>query len=387
MSFWNPIALWGLLAISIPIILHFWNGKRGKTIAWAAMDFLQISENRVSKGVKLENLLVLLLRVLMIVLLVMIAAKAFWDANSATARLEIAHVLPAQKALLEEFRFEIQQALEQDELVYLASDPPERIESAASLFEWEGVASQNLQATLDQLPVDLDSLIIYLPNSNLSDDFYLVSLRPSFQISDQERTFGGSSFRSSDGAVFKVADTGFLERQKMNTTQDVSFDFFDKSILVSMKMGEEEKRTVSAALASISEVYGLSFQETNTLDSAQIIFSNRQIQNPDPKKLYLISGYSGYSVQQNERFFPDSFTFAASEQVRQGQFPELILEAYLLFRGIERKPSDLDVTSLEQRFLVRKKSDIEEAKASEMWWILLLVSLILERYLALKQGV
>jgi hypothetical protein len=185
MSFLNSIALWGLLAISIPVLIHLWNGKRGKTIAWAAMDFLTDAENRVSKGIKLENWLVLLLRILGIGLLVLILAQLFWNQSEIAQEKKIAHVLHGENVLWEEFRFEIQQAFEREELVFISGNPPKAVQDFESLFTMENTSDRNLQTTLDQLPVDLDSLILYLPNSNLelSADFYSSTLVPNLKIS------------------------------------------------------------------------------------------------------------------------------------------------------------------------------------------------------------
>ncbi|MEO0018865.1 MAG: hypothetical protein RLZZ522_2148, partial [Verrucomicrobiota bacterium] len=37
MIFLNSLLLWGLLAASIPVIIHLLNRRRHKTIQWAAM--------------------------------------------------------------------------------------------------------------------------------------------------------------------------------------------------------------------------------------------------------------------------------------------------------------------------------------------------------------
>ena len=58
MLFLNSIMLWGLLAVSIPIIIHLLNRRRHKTIYWAAMQFL-LKATRESRGKKkLRNFLV-----------------------------------------------------------------------------------------------------------------------------------------------------------------------------------------------------------------------------------------------------------------------------------------------------------------------------------------
>lgn len=77
MGFMHPAILWGLLAASIPIIIHLIFKRRFRAVEWAAMKFLLevVQENR--RRLKLKELLLLLLRILAIVLLVLSVARPF----------------------------------------------------------------------------------------------------------------------------------------------------------------------------------------------------------------------------------------------------------------------------------------------------------------------
>jgi hypothetical protein len=67
--------LWGLLATSIPIIIHLLNRRRHKTIQWAAMQFL-LKATRESRGKKkLRHFLILTCRTLGLAALVLAAAR------------------------------------------------------------------------------------------------------------------------------------------------------------------------------------------------------------------------------------------------------------------------------------------------------------------------
>ncbi|MCX6875111.1 MAG: BatA domain-containing protein [Verrucomicrobia bacterium] len=75
MLFLNPLLLWGLLAASIPIIIHLLNRRRHKTIQWAAMQFL-LKATRESRGKKkLRHFLILACRTLGIAALACAAAR------------------------------------------------------------------------------------------------------------------------------------------------------------------------------------------------------------------------------------------------------------------------------------------------------------------------
>lgn len=75
MVFLNPLLLWGLLAASVPIIIHLINRRRHKTIQWAAMQFL-LKAARESRGKKkLRHILILTCRALGIAALAFAAAR------------------------------------------------------------------------------------------------------------------------------------------------------------------------------------------------------------------------------------------------------------------------------------------------------------------------
>ncbi len=71
MLFLNHLMLWGLLAASIPVIIHLLNRRRHKTLRWAAMQFL-LKATRESRGKKkLRHFLILACRTLGVAALVL----------------------------------------------------------------------------------------------------------------------------------------------------------------------------------------------------------------------------------------------------------------------------------------------------------------------------
>ncbi|WP_254513177.1 BatA domain-containing protein [Anatilimnocola floriformis] len=75
----NPLlAGIGLAAISVPIIIHLLNKRQFKIVDWAAMEFLLDAEKKNRRRVRLENLILLLLRCLAIFLLGLLLARPFF---------------------------------------------------------------------------------------------------------------------------------------------------------------------------------------------------------------------------------------------------------------------------------------------------------------------
>ncbi len=75
MTFLNPAVLFGLLAASIPVLIHLFNLRKLKKIEFSTLAFLkELQKNRIRK-IKLKQWLLLVLRVLIILLLVLAFAR------------------------------------------------------------------------------------------------------------------------------------------------------------------------------------------------------------------------------------------------------------------------------------------------------------------------
>jgi len=75
MPFVNSALLWGMGLVSLPIIIHLLNRRRFKIVRWAAMEYLLAANRRNRRRVRLEHLIVLLLRCLAIALIVLAVAR------------------------------------------------------------------------------------------------------------------------------------------------------------------------------------------------------------------------------------------------------------------------------------------------------------------------
>ncbi|WP_411827534.1 BatA domain-containing protein [Luteolibacter sp. AS25] len=76
MTFLNSIFLWGALAASVPILIHLFSRKRKVVIPWGAMQFLMEKPPRKrAKFLKLNELILLLLRILAVILLSLAFAR------------------------------------------------------------------------------------------------------------------------------------------------------------------------------------------------------------------------------------------------------------------------------------------------------------------------
>lgn len=75
MTFLNPLLLYGLGAIAVPILIHLLMQRRIRHIAWGAMRFLEKAVQKNRKQMNLEDLLLLLLRCLLVLFLALALAR------------------------------------------------------------------------------------------------------------------------------------------------------------------------------------------------------------------------------------------------------------------------------------------------------------------------
>ncbi|MBV8781846.1 MAG: BatA domain-containing protein [Phycisphaerae bacterium] len=75
MLFLNPILLFGTAAAAIPIIIHLLNSRKVKRISWAAMRFVLASIEQNRRRLRIEDLLLLLLRCALLILLALALAR------------------------------------------------------------------------------------------------------------------------------------------------------------------------------------------------------------------------------------------------------------------------------------------------------------------------
>ena len=85
MSFISPIFLLGLLAVSLPIIIHMMGRRRAPSYRFSAMEFILRSQKKVAARLKLEQLLLLLLRAAIIAFIATALAKPLLKAGPALA--------------------------------------------------------------------------------------------------------------------------------------------------------------------------------------------------------------------------------------------------------------------------------------------------------------
>ncbi|MFD2561274.1 BatA domain-containing protein [Aquimarina rubra] len=74
MFFLNPTYLWALLGLLVPLAIHLWSKKEGKTIKVGSTKLLSESDSKQSRSIQLNEFLLLVVRMLLIGVLVLLIA-------------------------------------------------------------------------------------------------------------------------------------------------------------------------------------------------------------------------------------------------------------------------------------------------------------------------
>lgn len=77
--FLQPIWLWAAAGIMVPVIIHLWNVKQGKTLKVGSVALFISSAPTSARSLRITDWLLLLLRCLLLIALAMLLAKPFWN--------------------------------------------------------------------------------------------------------------------------------------------------------------------------------------------------------------------------------------------------------------------------------------------------------------------
>jgi aerotolerance regulator-like protein len=91
-GFANPLLLWGLAASAVPVVIHLLNRRRFRVQRWAAMEWLLAAAKKNQKRLKLENLLLLVLRTAAVLFLALAIARPSFSDTSLSIDRQASHL-------------------------------------------------------------------------------------------------------------------------------------------------------------------------------------------------------------------------------------------------------------------------------------------------------
>jgi len=82
MIFLHPIWFFALAAISIPVAIHLWNIRKGKTLKVGSIALITAASRKKTVSRRLSEILLLLLRCLLLILIAFILTMPFWNRSN-----------------------------------------------------------------------------------------------------------------------------------------------------------------------------------------------------------------------------------------------------------------------------------------------------------------
>ncbi|WP_353718503.1 BatA domain-containing protein [Dyadobacter sp. 676] len=368
MTFLQPYMLWGILAVAIPVAIHFWHQKRGRTIEWAAMRWLGDPTTLRHRGLRLNEVWLMVLRCFLVALLALIISKPVLEWFKNAGGLETIHLVQPDRLVTGTYRFELENAWRAGEKVYWLGAAPEKATGISPM--------QAVPAPLTYLQQNINALAggsgknfkLYFSNDPALADFPKIYIPGEYQL-------------------FPVADSSGKKRVSLLENNPAR----KKAIRVLLENGDAgERRTIEAALVALAGVYGFLFEteyKNNPARHYDWVFTNKPVTHAGAGTKYVVSGAAPkWDAPATVIFLPDSLTLADSRFVESGRFPEWLGE--LLVRDLNLQPDVGRLSNSQLYALFEKVPSLNAGSEAALrpWLLLLFLGLLIaERLLALRK--
>jgi len=390
MEILQPLLLWGAAAISIPILIHLWHKRKGKKIQWAAMRWLMDKEDQPKKGLKPDHLLLLFLRMMIILLVVFFLSQPYLNALTDDTVKENIHLVEPNQALIDEFRFELEQALSAGEALYWLGSELKRIGSLDEITQIESGKDKALADAFSQLvqPHHVPHLYLNPYSTYMEPPFYLTPFQPVLHLGEYSPTPLPNRYMVvRDADYLFVNQQGILETSPIPPSGKQPIDHTGPITYYIDLDDQTESDNIISALQAIEEVYGIRFEESPSSENMDIYFGDNIPIDISFRQLYIISNNTEYAAQKNVKIEPEPFTKDRSDLVASGRLPEYILDKILSHLELTSDISKISRQQLEQQFIIVQQEPQDQQGNINEWIILmLLITVITERILALKRG-
>ncbi|GAB4019024.1 BatA domain-containing protein [Spirosoma koreense] len=396
MQFIEPVYLWGVLAIVIPVVVHFWHQKQGKPLPWAATQWLTEKQQQQSRGFRFDNLPLLLVRCLLLILLALLLAQPILNALTKAPVIQKVHLVQPNASVASNFRFELTEAQKKGERVAWADAQLEPVGEQLSPSQTAtAFGPLGLQTAINQLDAKNTDLHLYVTSSpdlatvpaiTVPERFHL---HPFVDSTRQPRAF----LRIKDNKKLFINRTGKLTS---SSVLDPTLRFQSAAVasgpfptLLSYR-NERERQTVKAALAALMDVYALDLTlDENPVPNRQYrwVLTDHLPKNPSSQTLYVVSGVEQPTAGSNVIFTNETLTPQTSERTETGQLPEWLGEQLLRYYGLDTNAQPLSQQDLKALFITSAKSGTpQQASLHDALLLGFIVILVLERWLALTKN-
>ena len=156
MFFLNPTYFWAFLGLLVPIAIHLWSKKEGRTLKIGSIQLLRESDSKQTSSIKINEWWLLLLRLLIISLIVIILAEPRLKQQVNTVPI----TYMVEPDLLDDIRFaKVLDSLKEDQPIHLFQSGFPEWDEDEVIAENETPLYWQLARQLETFPSD--SLVVY----------------------------------------------------------------------------------------------------------------------------------------------------------------------------------------------------------------------------------
>lgn len=397
MEFLQPWMLWGATGVILPIAIHFWYQKKGEVLEWAASRWLFDETSLKHRGIRLHEILLLLIRCLLVLLLTLILSQPILNnlKNSAVDR--TVHIVEPNAVVVNTYRFELESAIKAGEKVVWSTLEATEMKEIGNIPRVNNQISL-LQNAINNVTEPGVKYNIYLNSSQKLLDCPKIYVPGAFSLYPVAEPANGRTLPyilTSSGEKLAIdPQTGILQKL---ATAPAGYRFASEpahsgtfDVLVGFQ-NSLERETVKAAIGALGEVYQIPFSIDGSETAGREydwVLSDQLPKVVNPQSLYVVSGKAEpVQHERNVHYLPDSLRLPTSELVQNGRLPEWLGEVMTAHYGLSENGGLLSTGQLRGRFVEVKPAAELAATSLKRWLLLLLVLLImLERSLALRKS-
>ncbi|MCE0523983.1 MAG: BatA domain-containing protein [Methylacidiphilales bacterium] len=266
MTFLNLGALFGMAAVSIPIIIHLLNQFQVKEVKWAAMRFLRESIDKNQRRLQIEDLILLVLRCLLIALLILVLSRPTWQSGASAFG---SHQATAVIIIDDSYSMGLTNGIETS--LQRAQKAAEQVVdafptgSSSSLF----FAADNVQQAIAQPTYDLNLLRQTIKQAKLTDRSTDMSTALQQAVATLQKHEGGGSkeiYLITDGQANGWPSLDQLKKQLTEIEQQISVHIVLVGDTAESNLAVTDLR-LDGALAAVNQPLRCSVQVLNCSDT------------------------------------------------------------------------------------------------------------------------
>ncbi|MFC1562841.1 BatA domain-containing protein [candidate division KSB1 bacterium] len=326
MTFLNSIILYGIAVASIPVLIHLFTRRKRETIYFSSLRFLKILESKRINKIKLQQIILLILRTLIILLIVIAFSRPALKETSSSqigSHIKTSSVIILDNSLSsmagkgnEQLFDKIKNASakiidsfqENDQTYFIVSSDAEKLKNKIPVFDKNKSVLLIKEANPTYFSDDLSKIIkdaeeILTPSQNFNKEIYICS---DLQNSNFNITNNEDSEKSQQIKRFILTDSQFKKDNASVENINIRNQIFkkNKEIEIEAKISNYNEKPVTDLIVNLYLDGRRTAQKTLSIDKR---FSDIVGFSVIPEKSGFISGFveieNDLLEEDNRRYF------------------------------------------------------------------------------------